>query len=109
MIEFVVEKCGKNSDTRVNYVYYSGKLFEVNSDDVRKAITAAAVSIGKQRLGVHPDEIRTHSLRSGAAMTMYLEKGPGYTIMLIVCWSIGDFFSIFVKIRNSLVIIFQKE
>jgi hypothetical protein len=38
-----------------------------------------------------PDEISTRSLRSGAAMEMYLAGVPVYTIMLIGRWSSDAF------------------
>jgi hypothetical protein len=44
-------------------------------------------SIGKACLGISKEKIGTHSIRSGAAMAMYLGKCPVYTIMLISQWS----------------------
>ena len=56
-----------------------------------KALRAAATSIGKDRLGFAPADIGTHSIRSGAAMSMYLAEVPVYTIMLIGRWSSDAF------------------
>ena len=42
-------------------------------------------------MGYVPDEIGTHSLRSGAAMAMYLNQVPVFTIMLIGRWKSDAF------------------
>lgn len=43
------------------------------------------------KLGFTADDIGTHSLRSAAAMAMYLAGVPVYTIMLIGRWSSDAF------------------
>jgi hypothetical protein len=45
------------------------------------------VAIGKTKLGIHRSEIGTRSIRSGAAMAMYLTGVPVFSIMLIGRWS----------------------
>ena len=42
-------------------------------------------------LGIAKHELGTHSIRSGAAMAMYLGECPVYTIMLIGQWSSNAF------------------
>ena len=37
-----------------------------------KALQAAVVSIGEEKLGFKKEDIGTHSIRSGAAMAMFL-------------------------------------
>jgi hypothetical protein len=54
-------------------------------------LRAAASGIGKDVLGFSPDGIGTHSIRSGAAMAMYLAGVPVFTIMLIERWSSDAF------------------
>jgi hypothetical protein len=49
------------------------------------------VAIGKTRLGITKEEVGTHSIRSGAAMAMYLVECPVYTVMLIGRWSSDAF------------------
>jgi hypothetical protein len=46
-------------------------------------LRAAVTLIGVDVLGFTVDDISLHSLRSGAAMAMYLSSIPVYTIMLI--------------------------
>ena len=53
-------------------------------------------TIGSQKLGFNPSELGTHSIRSGAAMAMYLDDVPVYTIMLIGRWS-SDAFLLYIR------------
>jgi len=48
-------------------------------------------TIDYESLGLHPDDIGLHSLRSSAAMAMYLNGVPVYTIMLLGRWSSDAF------------------
>jgi hypothetical protein len=48
-------------------------------------------AIVETQLGIAKHEIGTHLIRSGAAMVMYLNECPVYTIMLIGCWSSDAF------------------
>jgi hypothetical protein len=48
-------------------------------------------AIGETRLGITKEEVGTHSIRSGAAMAMYLGECPVYTVMLIGRWSSDAF------------------
>ena len=62
------------------------KYSHITSKEVLTAVRTAAKLIGADKLGFQPDEIGTHSLRSGAAMSMYLRGTPPYTIMLLGRW-----------------------
>lgn len=78
-------------DSTVN-CYCSGKsLVQLTSANVRTALRTAVLTIGIDRLGFGTDDVGTHSLRSGAAMAMYLAKEPVYTIMLLGRWSSDAF------------------
>jgi hypothetical protein len=55
------------------------------------ALRAAVVSIGEDILGIKKEDVGTHSIRSGAAMAMYLGECPVYTIMMIGRWSSDAF------------------
>ena len=61
-------------------------MIEITSAHIRTKLRAAAASVGKERLGFHPDEIGCHSLCSGAAMAMKLAGVSEYTIMIIGRW-----------------------
>ena len=52
--------------------------------------------IGEATLGFKPQDIGTHSLRSGAAMALYLAKVPTLTIMIIGRWK-SDAFLLYIR------------
>ncbi len=64
-------------------VWHHGRLDKIASTQVLSALRTASKAAGSARLGFEPSEMGTHSLRSGAAMKMYLAGAPVYTIMLI--------------------------
>ena len=80
----------------VNLISYNSKFYHITSSDSVKALRAAALSIGATTLGFDPTDIGTHSIRSGAAMAMYLDEVPVYTIMLIGRWS-SDAFLLYIR------------
>ena len=47
------------------------------------ALRTAVLSIGEDILGIESKEVGTHSIRLGAAMSMYLGKYRLYTIRMI--------------------------
>ena len=64
---------------------------QISSTSIRNTLRSTVRAIGKDTLGFTADDIGTHSLRSGAAMAMYLAKVPTYTIMIIGRWSSDAF------------------
>ena len=54
-------------------------------------LRSAATAVGKDVLGFDASELGLHSIRSGAAMSMYLTGIPVFTIMLIGRWSSDAF------------------
>jgi hypothetical protein len=73
------------------YQTSSGVLKQLTSKTALLRLRAAVQCIGKDILGFGPEDIGLHSLRSGAAMAMYLAGVPVYTIMLIGRWSSDAF------------------
>jgi hypothetical protein len=82
--------CGQSTPINA-YCDESGQIKLVNSKQVCERLRAAALAIGLDKLGYAPADIGTHSLRSGAAMAMYLSNVPVFTIMLIGRWSSDAF------------------
>ena len=82
---------GTNADTTVNTVLINGRLKTITSATVRAKLRSAASIIGKDNLGFEPNDVGTHSIRSGAAMAMYLAHVPTFTIMMIGRWSSDAF------------------
>jgi hypothetical protein len=82
---------GASLDTPVCTVWRNGRMEHITSKSILQHLRAACSSYGSARLGFEPHEVGTHSLRSGAAMEMYLGEIPVYTIMLIGRWSSDAF------------------
>lgn len=82
---------GTGEKTHVNTYLKQGKLCQVTSKMILDRMRAVVRTIGETNLGYKATEIGTHSLRSGAAMSMYLAGVPVYTIMLIGRWSSDAF------------------
>ncbi len=68
-----------------------GIIKHVTSNHVIDALRDAVGAIGKARLRFKKEDIGTHSIRSGAAMAMYLRECPIFMIMLIGRWSSDAF------------------
>ena len=60
-----------------------GKLLKFTQDDLLSSFQSNAASIGEDKLGFKPEDIRTHSNRCAAAMDMFMEDTPFYMIMLM--------------------------
>jgi hypothetical protein len=83
---------GTTDDTTVNTVMLpNGQLSELKASDLLIKLRAAVSVLGKDHLGFGPNDIGLHSLRSGAAMAMYLLAVPVFTIMLLGRWSSDAF------------------
>ena len=63
----------------------------IKSKAVRDRIRWAVAAIGKATLGYGPEDVGTHSIRSGAAMAMFLADTPLFVIMLQGRWSSDAF------------------
>ena len=72
---------GTTENTPVSTVWRHDRREQITSRQAITSLRAACATIGSARLGFEPDEIGTHSLRSGAAMEMYLAGIPVYTII----------------------------
>jgi len=81
----------KVKDIQVNYMGFDGKGFTIPSTMILSRIQQAVVSLGHTALGFHPEEVGTHSNRSGGTMGMFLAGTPVYTIMLMGRWSSDAF------------------
>ena len=69
----------------------SGKKRSVGSAFALGQLRSFIASIDHAGYGLHPDDIGLHSIRASAAMGMYLNHIPVYTIMLVGRWSSDAF------------------
>lgn len=67
------------------------ELCSVSSKQMLDRLRAIVDYVGEECLGFTTMELGTHSIRSGAAMAMYLAGVPVFTIMLIAHWSSDAF------------------
>lgn len=91
IVKRILNYPGTNADTPVNTVLINGQLKCITGSRIKTKIRSTAASIGEDVLGFKPSELGTHSIRSGAAMAMYLDNVPTYVIMLIGRWSSDAF------------------
>ena len=91
IVRRIREYHGSNDDTPVSAVWRNGRIEHITSDEMVKALQAAVVLIGEEKLGFKKEDIGTHSIRSGAAMAMFLGEIAVYTIMMIGRWSSDAF------------------
>ncbi len=82
---------GTDSNIRVSAYISNGVVEHVASAQVINALWDVVGAIGETQLGIANHKIGTHSIRSGAAMAMYLGECLVYTIMLISRWSSNAF------------------
>ena len=66
-------------------------MTQVTSNHVIDAQRDVVGAIGEARLGIKKEDAGTHSIRSDAAIEMYLSKCPVFMIMLIGRWSSDAF------------------
>ena len=82
---------GTSPESTVCTVLVGGELRQLTSKEVLNRLRAVVRSIGFDHLGFKDSDIGTHSIRSSAAMSMYLAGVPVFTIMLIGRWSSDAF------------------
>ena len=82
---------GASWETPVSAVWRNDRIEHITSGEVVNSIRAAVKAYGESKLGFKAEEVGTHSIRSGAAMSMYLGEAPVFTIMMIGRWSSDAF------------------
>ena len=78
-------------DTPICTFYEDGTAKFVTANDMLRFMRRTADAIGQDKLGFSSTEIGTHSVRSGAAMAMFLDNTPIFLIMLVGRWSSDAF------------------
>jgi hypothetical protein len=65
-----------SQDFSISTVIVDGHLEQVTSTHMIHALRDAVGAIGEVKLGIKKEDVGTHSIRSGAAMEMYLGECP---------------------------------
>jgi hypothetical protein len=81
---------GTTADTPVSAVLRH-KISHITSNDIVHALRDSLKTYGEARLRININEIGTHSIRSGAAMAMYLGGVPVFAIQMIGRWLSDSF------------------
>ena len=83
--------------TKVNhYEGEDGEKYQFTSTMMVNKLRRACDKVGERKLGFPSTDIGTHSIRSGAAMALYLGKVPTFSIMMIGRWS-SDAFLLYIR------------
>ena len=72
------------------YITDSG-VRTISTNDALSYLRRIAEAIGEDKLGFHWSKLGTHSIRSAAAMAMFLDNTPIFLIMLIGRWRSDGF------------------
>jgi hypothetical protein len=88
--EMLADKCGPK-DYVYKYRQENGTWSSVTSKAALLMLRQFLRDADSESLNIKPDECGLHSLRSSAAMAMYLNGIPVYTIMLLGRWSSDAF------------------
>ncbi len=67
---------GANDDTPISAIWKYDRIEHIMSNQITNALKDAVLAIGEDALHIAKNEIGTHSIRSGAAMPMFLGGAP---------------------------------
>ena len=88
LVNRVLDLPGATIDTTINAFYnkITNRVELVKSEQILQSLRWAVDELGVDHLGFTSDEIGCHSIRSAAAMAMFLNNVKTYTIMLQGRW-----------------------
>ena len=78
---------GANKNSPISLVKHKSQIINITGEMIADLCRDGVVGICETKLGIRRSEIGTRSIRSGAAMAMYLAGVPVFSIMLIGRWS----------------------
>ena len=87
LVRRILSYKGTNENSPVSLAKHKNKIINVTGEMIADLCRDGVATIGETKLGILRSEIGTHSIRSGAAMAMYLSGVPVFSIMLIGRWS----------------------
>jgi hypothetical protein len=76
-----------NKNSPVSLLKHKSKIINITGEMIADLCRDGVITIRETKLGIRRSEIGTRSIRSGAAMAMYLAGVPVFLIMLIGRWS----------------------
>ena len=82
---------GVSETTLMSAVFNHRRISHITQKQVTDALRDGVKTYGKSKLQIKSKDVGTHSIRSGAAMAMYLGGLSVYAIQLIGRWSSNSF------------------
>jgi hypothetical protein len=82
---------GTDGNTPISAILVGSNVTQIKSKQMVGYLRDAVQTIGEDALNIKAEEVGTHSIRSGAAMAMFLGGLPVYLIMLMGRWSSDAF------------------
>jgi hypothetical protein len=82
---------GANDDTPFSAIRQYDRFEHITSRQIKNALQDAIAAIGEDTLHIAVNETGTLSIRSDAAMVMFLGGFPVFLIVMIGCWSSDAF------------------
>jgi hypothetical protein len=80
-----------HANTPISASWRYNRIDHITSKQIMNALRDAVSAIGEDSLHIAANKISTHSIRSGAAMAMFLWGCPVFLIMMINRWSSNAF------------------
>ena len=87
-VQRVLKIPGANTESKVcHFQSTDGRIYCINSEQARRHLRSIVTIMGVEELGVQPEDIGLHSLRSGGAMAMFLSGISTIVIQRVGRWS----------------------
>jgi hypothetical protein len=108
---------GSTHDTPISAIWRCDCIDHITSKQIANALRDAVLAIGEDYLHIAANKIGTHSIRSGAAMAMFLDGCPVFLIMMICHW-LSDAFLCYIRkqvkfnpnvLRKMLTLMFHRH
>eukprot|EP00957_Ditylum_brightwellii_P207179 15351855-Ditylum_brightwellii.AAC.1 len=91
VVTYVLSIPGTDLDTPICPFLEDGELKCLSQMTLLKEFRSAVVAIGEDKLGFKAEDVGTHSIRSGAAISMFLDNVTVFLIILVGRWSSDAF------------------
>jgi len=91
LIQRIRKYPGASDSTPVSAVWRNNRIEHISSEELVTALRCAVHATGEDLIGIKAEEVGCHSIRSGAAMAMYLGECPVFVMMMIGRWSSDAF------------------
>jgi hypothetical protein len=85
-----------NERTQINAYFHNGELRFIKNSEILNKLKIVVKTMGKEDLGLNPNDVGTHSLRASYALILALMGAPDSKIMILGRWK-SDAFMKYIK------------